>query len=327
MCRATFVLGVLASLARTARYQHHKAGERLRATLENMSKHVIHADATPKQGGGPLPATALLLAAGRGERMRPLTDAHPKPLLKVRDKPLMQWAMEGMQRGGVTQLVINTAWLGEQIPQHFGAQFVGGADDHMQDASSLTSMAPMQLRYSQEGVDFGGALETAGGIVRALPQLSDVFWVAAGDVFAPEFVFSAQAFERFKASPQLAHIWLVPNPAHNLQGDFGLSADGLALNVPKPSPEAPTNEAQTVASQRYTFSTIALYKRAFFEAPWCNIPAGNPQGIKAPLAPMLRQAMDNQKVSASLYEGPWTDVGTPERLAQLNQTFKTHLRP
>lgn len=313
-------------MARTALYQHHKAGERLRATLENMSKHV-HADATPKHGVGTPLATALLLAAGRGERMRPLTDAHPKPLLNVHGKPLMQWAMEGLQRGGVTQLVINTAWLGEQIPQHFGAQFVGDVVDHMQHASSLPSMAPMQLHYSQEGVDFGGALETAGGIVRALPQLSDVFWVAAGDVFAPEFVFSAQAFERFKASPQLAHIWLVPNPAHNPQGDFGVSADGLALNLPKPSPEASPTEVQTLAFQRYTFSTIALYKRAFFEASWCNIPAGNPQGIKAPLAPMLRQAMDNQQVSASLYEGPWTDVGTPDRLAQLNQTFKTLLRP
>lgn len=281
----------------------------------------------PKQGVGATLATALLLAAGRGERMRPLTDVHPKPLLPLRGKPLMQWAMEGLQRGGVTQLVINTAWLGEQIPQHFGAQFGVGGHPHTPHASSLATAVPMHLHYSQEGVDFGGALETAGGIVRALPQLSDVFWVAAGDVFAPEFDFSAQAYARFQASPQLAHIWLVPNPAHNPLGDFGLSADGLALNLPKPSPEQATHPTQTVAPQRYTFSTIALYKRAFFEAPWCNIPAGNPQGIKAPLAPMLRQAMDNHRVSASLFEGAWTDVGTPERLAQLNQTFKPLLRP
>lgn len=304
----------------------HKGAKGWRATLESMSKNVIHAGATPKHGAAAWPATALLLAAGRGERMRPLTDAHPKPLLKVCGRPLMQWAMEGLQRGGVTHLVINTAWLGEQIPQHFGNQFVATSQGPSTTTPAVSTL-PMRLHYSQEGVDFGGALETAGGIVRALPQLSDVFWVAAGDVYAPEFEFSAQAFERFQASPQLAHIWLVPNPAHNPQGDFGLSAAGLALNVPKPSPEASTNEAQTAASQRYTFSTIALYKRAFFEAPWCNIPAGNPQGIKAPLAPMLRQAMDNQQVSASLYEGSWTDVGTPERLAQLNQTFKTHLRP
>ena len=248
-------------------------------------------------------STALLLAAGRGERMRPLTDATPKPLLPVRGQPLMQWAMQGLQRGGVEHLVINTAWLGEQIPQHFGAVF------------DTAGLAPMHLHYSQEGVDFGGALETAGGIARALTQLADVFWVAAGDVFAPDFVFAPEAYERFKASPQLAHIWLVPNPEHNLGGDFGLSAEGLALNLPKLT--SPAAEAE---QQRYTFSTIALYKRAFFEAAWCPIPAGNPAGVKAPLAAMLRAAMDNDMVSASLYTGAWTDVGTPERLAQLNAT-------
>ncbi|PIT72945.1 hypothetical protein B9Z42_11570 [Limnohabitans sp. B9-3] len=245
-------------------------------------------------------ATAFLLAAGRGERMRPLTDVQPKPMLEVRGKPLMQWAMEGLQRGGVQQLHINTDWLGAQIPQHFG------------DVLATPGFAPLHLRYSHEGVDFGGALETAGGIVRALPQLDEVFWVAAGDVFAPEFEFSSQAFERFKASPQLAHLWLVPNPAHNVGGDFGVSAEGLALNLPKLAAPA----AHEVP--RYTFSTIALYKRAFFEAAWCDIAAGNPEGVKAPLAPMLRMAMDNSCVSASLYNGAWTDVGTPERLAELN---------
>jgi len=265
-------------------------------------------------------STALVLAAGRGERMRPLTDTTPKPLLRVRGQPLMQWAMQGLQRAGVKNLVINTAWLGEQIPQHFG------------DVFDTAGQAPMHLHYSQEGVDFGGALETAGGIVRALPQLDEVFWVAAGDVFAPDFVFAPEAYARFKASPQLAHIWLVPNPEHNLGGDFGVSPDGLALNLPKlaqPTP-ATADAAQTPAAtharnsavvsehMRYTFSTIALYKRAFFEAAWCPIPAGNPEGVKAPLAAMLRAAMDNGAVSASLYTGAWTDVGTPERLAQLN---------
>ena len=260
----------------------------------------------------PALATALLLAAGRGERMRPLTDHTPKPLLPVRGQPLMQWAMQGLQRGGVEHLVINTAWLGEQIPQHFG------------DVFEAACQAPMHLHYSQEGIDFGGALETAGGIARALPQLADVFWVAAGDVFAPDFVFAPEAYERFKASPQLAHIWLVPNPEHNLSGDFGLSADGFALNLPKLA-AATSADAPMLASvaagqevQRYTFSTIALYKRAFFEAAWCPIPAGNLDGVKAPLAAMLRAAMDNGAVSASLYTGAWTDVGTAERLAQLN---------
>jgi MurNAc alpha-1-phosphate uridylyltransferase len=272
-----------------------------------MTKSLISASS-------PALATALLLAAGRGERMRPLTDVMPKPLLAVRGQPLMQWAMQGLQRGGVSNLVINTAWLGEQIPQHFG------------DVFGAAGQAPMHLHYSQEGVDFGGALETAGGIVRALPKLADVFWVAAGDVFAPDFVFSPEAYEHFAMSPQLAHIWLVPNPEHNLGGDFGLSVDGLALNLPKLATTtglsvAPAKVAATGTSSqqpRYTFSTIALYKRAFFEAAWCDIPAGNPTGVKAPLAAMLRAAMDNGMVSASLYTGAWTDVGTPERLAQLN---------
>ena len=265
-------------------------------------------------------ASAMLLAAGRGERMRPLTDTTPKPLLPVRGKPLMQWPLEGLARGGVPTVVINTAWLGEQIPAHFG------------DAFTAPGLPPVGLIYSDEGRDFGGALETAGGIVRALPQLADVFWVAAGDIYAPGFEFSAGAYARFTASPQLAHIWLVPNPAHNLGGDFGLSEEGLALNLPKtavmPGSAAPNSPAvqalghqpapHAAHSPRYTFSTIALYKRAFFEAAWCPIPAGNPEGVKAPLAAMLRAAMDQGLVSASLYEGLWVDVGTPERLAQLN---------
>jgi len=268
--------------------------------VNTISSPTSIAASHPTEALQPRKATAFLLAAGRGERMRPLTDAHPKPMLKVRGKPLMQWAMEGLQRGGVQQLLINTDWLGAQIPQHFG------------DVLDTPGLAPLHLRYSHEGMDFGGALETAGGIVRALPQLDDVFWVAAGDVFAPEFEFSSKAVEHFKASPQLAHLWLVPNPAHNVGGDFGLSAEGLALNLPKLATPA-VREAQ-----RYTFSTIALYKRAFFEAAWCDLAAGNPAGIKAPLAPMLRAAMDNDGVSASLYTGAWTDVGTPQRLAELN---------
>ena len=258
---------------------------------------------TKAQPASHKPCQALLLAAGRGERMRPLTDAQPKPLLAVQGKPLMQWAMEGLQRGGVSGLVINTAWLGEQIPQHFGPSF------------AQPGHAPMALHYSQEGADFGAALETAGGIVRALPLLAESFWVAAGDVFAPDFVFSSQARARFEASAELAHVWLVPNPEHNPGGDFGLSPQGLALNLPKS------------AQGLYTFSTVALYKRAFFEAPWCDIAFGNPQGVKAPLAAMLRAAMDQGVVGATLYSGAWTDVGTPERLAQLNRSSQLNQSP
>ncbi len=242
---------------------------------------------------------ALILAAGRGERMRPLTDTCPKPLLKVRGKALMDWHVQALINGGFTDLVINTAWLGEQFEPHFsghsGHQMGLNANGHVREQLSIS--------YSHEGIDFGGALETGGGIARALPQLGDVFWVLAGDVFAPGFEFTQAAVERFTASGKLAHLWLVPNPAHHLKGDFGLGADGLALNLPANS-EQP----------RHTFSTIALYRKTFFD----TLPFGNPDGIKAPLAPMLRAAMDNREVSAELYTGAWTDVGTPERLAQLN---------
>ncbi len=236
-------------------------------------------------------AQAMLLAAGRGERMRPLTDTTPKPLLPVRHKPLMQWHLEALGRGGFTDVLVNTAWLGDQISQTFGAVFP--------PALSIT--------YSHEGRDFGDALETAGGIARALPLLDDIFWVLAGDVFAPDFEFTQTAWDRFNTSGKLAHLWLVPNPDHNPRGDFGLSAQGLALNLPKDAGHA-----------LHTYSTIGLYRKTFFASPFCNIPAGNPQGTKAPLAPMLRAAIDAGQVSAEIYTGQWTDVGTPERLQLLN---------
>jgi len=236
----------------------------------------------------------MVLAAGRGERMRPLTDATPKPMLPLRGQPLMQWPMQGLARGGFTRQLVNTAWLGEQIPAYFG------------DRVTWPGLPEVQISYSHEGQDFGQALETAGGIVRALPLLDEVFWVVAGDVFAPDFVFTAQAVQRFAASPALAHLWLVPNPAHNPGGDFGLSATGQVLNLLKGT-----------AGRDQTFSTIALYKRAFFDD--CGLPAGNPQGIALALAPLLRAAMDRGQVTGEVYAGDWTDVGTPERLAQLNQ--------
>jgi N-acetyl-alpha-D-muramate 1-phosphate uridylyltransferase len=252
---------------------------------------------------------AMILAAGRGERMRPLTDTCPKPLLTARGKALMQWPMEALLREGFRSQLINTAWLGEQIEAYFLSQ------NCLQPAYSLRRMlsnseqleASLQLQFSHEGRDFGGALETAGGICRALPALADVFWVLAGDVFMPQFEFSRAAYDSFAQSDVLAHIWLVPNPTHNPSGDFGLSARGQALHLPK-------DAGHTL----YTFSTVALYKKALFAQPFCHIPPGNPQGEKAALAPLLRAAMDAGRVTAQLFEGEWTDVGTPERLAQLN---------
>ncbi len=227
-------------------------------------------------------AQAMVLAAGRGERMRPLTDLCPKPLLLVRGTPLIGWHLQALAEAGYRQAVINTAWLGEQLERRFGG-----------------SHGPLQLAWSREGLDFGGALETAGGIARALPLLDEMFWVVAGDVYVPGFSFPREALQRFAESPQLAHLYLVPNPAHNPAGDFALRPDGSLAND---------------GAQRYTYSTIGLYRKAFF----AGLPAGNSDGLKVPLAPMLRRAADNGQVSAQLYTGDWTDVGTPERLAQLN---------
>lgn len=259
---------------------------------------------------------AMILAAGRGERMRPLTDQTPKPLLIVRGKPLMQWAMEGLARGGFTNLVINTAWLGEKISENFGSTFnlkplnkLLNSEKNSAQISEDSQQNSVTIRYSHEGLDFGGALETAGGIARAQPLLGEAFWVLAGDVYAPDFVFSSASVDRFIASGKLAHLWLVPNPAHNLKGDFGLTADGLATNGSDPA---------ATADPKFTYSTYGLYRSALFAPPYCDIPNGNPEGRHAALAPLLRTAIAQGHVSAELYEGAWTDVGTPERLAALN---------
>lgn len=240
--------------------------------------------------------TALILAAGRGERMRPLTDTCPKPLLKVHGKPLLQYWVEKLEHAGATRIVLNTAWLGEQL------------DGFAQTWSQTARQARLVL--SREGLDFGHALETAGGIARALPMLAaqarDVFWVVAGDVFAPDFMPTAEAVQRFSASGLLAHLWLVPNPAHKPEGDFGITADGRACL------------GDGANGVRHTFSTIALYRRAFFEPPWCEIEPGNPSGLVLPLRPLLERGINAGQVSASLYTGRWTDVGTPERLTALN---------
>ena len=255
-----------------------------------------------------------MLAAGRGERMRPLTDTCPKPLLRVQGKPLMQHHLEALAQGGFGQAVVNTAWLGEQIEAHFGSEIGTQPTPIVREQLSKAehSSPPIALHYSHEGRDFGAALETAGGIARALPQLAPVFWSMAGDVYAPDFVFTQAAMDRFAASGKLAHLWLVPNPAHHRKGDFGLEqvdAHGVGLC---------TDPAADSPAPRYTYSTFALFHRALFAAPWCDIPPGNPQGVKAPLAPLLRKAMAQAQVSAEIYTGRWTDVGTPERLAELN---------
>ena len=238
------------------------------------------------------PIRAMILAAGRGERMRPLTDDCPKPLLRVQGKALIDWHVDALARGGFHELVVNTAWLGENI------------SGHLDRLRTISGHGQLLISYSHEGDDFGYALETAGGIARALPLLGDVFWLLAADVFVPGFEFSAEAVSHFIAGDKLAHLWLVPNPPHNPRGDFGLDADGLALNLAANDP-----------APRHTYSTIGLYRHELFD----TLPFGNSPGLAVALAPLLRAAMDRRQVSAELYSGAWTDVGTPARLAELNQ--------
>src|SRR5574343_73957 len=160
---------------------------------------------------------ALILAAGRGERMRPLTEATPKPLLAVQGKPLIVWHLEALARDGVRDVVINTAHLEEQFPAALGDGARWG----------------LNIRYSMEGRDHGGALETAGAIATALPLLvtkpEQPFWYVSGDVYVPGFEFPNAAVRAFEAHPQrLAHLWLAPNAPHHPNGDFGIDAQGLA---------------------------------------------------------------------------------------------------
>jgi MurNAc alpha-1-phosphate uridylyltransferase len=221
---------------------------------------------------------ALILAAGRGDRMRPLTDRTPKPLLAVRGKRLIEWHLEALARAGVRDVVINTAWLEEQFPQVLG------------DGSRYG----VAIEYSMEGRDHGGALETAGGMLKALPRLGDTFWVVSGDVFVPGFDFTAPALEA-----RLAQLWLVPNPPHHPRGDFGIDADGLARSDHEP---------------RYTWSSIGVFSARFVR----ELMQGLSPGTKAPLRPYLEAAIARRALGAALWRGAWTDVGTPERLAALN---------
>jgi len=224
---------------------------------------------------------AIVLAAGRGERMRPLTDHTPKPLLQVRGKRLIEWQLEALAAGGVHEVVVNTAWLEEQFPAVLG------------DGSRYG----LTIRYSMEGRDHGGALETAGGIAKALPLLGDCFWVVSGDVFVPGFVFDAAMATRFEAGAALAHLWLVRNALHHPRGDFGIDAAGFAV---------------ADAPQRFTWASVGLFRAALV--------AGVAPGAKAALRPSLDAAIAQRRVSAELWPGEWTDVGTPERLAALNRT-------
>jgi N-acetyl-alpha-D-muramate 1-phosphate uridylyltransferase len=215
---------------------------------------------------------AMILAAGRGERMRPLTDTTPKPLLKVRGKELIVWHIERLAKNGFKEIVINIAHLGEQIPQTLG------------DGSRWG----VTITYSDERDS--GALETAGGIKKALQYLGDEpFLVVNGDVFC-NYDFDPS----FDLQNKLAHLILVPNPPHNLKGDFGLE-NSLVYNQ---------------LDEMWTFSGIAYYNPKIFD---------NVAVKKTPLAPLLRKFIERKMVSGEVYDGLFKDIGTPQRLDEINE--------
>ena len=211
---------------------------------------------------------AMILAAGRGERMRPLTDSTPKPLLEVQGKPLIEYHLQALSRAGINEVVINLNWLGQQIREKLGKG----------------SQFDLDIEYSEEEQ----ALETAGGILQALPRLGDQFIVVNADIFTD------YDFTQLAEVDSLAHLVLAPNPAQHPRGDFSLENSVVG------------NLGETL----YTFTGIARYQCDFFE--------GMTSGKRA-LAPDLRKAADLKQVSGELYSGRWYDIGTLDRLQHLRQ--------
>ncbi len=175
----------------------------------------------------------MILAAGRGERLRPLTDHTPKPLLRVGGRRLIEYHLHALSRAGVREVVVNTAWLGDAFEPALG------------DASAYG----LRLRWSHEPRAPGAALETAGGIATALPQLASAFWVVSGDVLLPQFAFDAETFGRFVEGPMLAQLWLVPNAPHHPQGDFAIDDAGRAVRE---------------GADKRTWASVGLFKAEMF---------------------------------------------------------------
>lgn len=229
----------------------------------------------------------FLLAAGRGERMRPLTDTLPKPLLTIQNKSLLAWHLEALAKANIQHVVINHAWLGEKIETALG----GGRQFNL------------NIQYSPEGI----ALETAGGICKALPIIApeDYFLVINGDVFSPnlpisELLSTAQKMRMDPKKP-LAHLLMVPNPVQHPEGDFYLQDSIVSSDA-------------SLGAEKLTFSGIGIYHKDLFK----DLEFGAP----AKLAPLLRAAMKQNKVSGEKYIGPWHDVGTPQRLQELNAAYE-----
>jgi MurNAc alpha-1-phosphate uridylyltransferase len=229
----------------------------------------------------------FLLAAGRGERMRPLTDSLPKPLLTIQNKSLLAWHLEALAKAGIQDTVINHAWLGEKIEAALG-------DGHQ---------FQLNIQYSPEG----SALETAGGICKALPIIApnDYFLVINGDVFSPNLPISEllSTAKKMRMDPKkpLAHLLMVPNPVQHPEGDFYLQ-------------NSTVSSSSSQGAEKLTFSGIGIYHKDLFK----DLEFGAP----AKLAPLLRTAMEQNKVSGEKYIGPWHDVGTPQRLQELNAAYE-----
>ena len=217
---------------------------------------------------------AMILAAGRGERMRPLTDTTPKPLLEVGGKALIEYHLIALQQASIQDVIINHAWLGKQIESYLGNGERYG----------------LRIKYSAEIPE---ALETAGGIIQALPWLgTEPFMVINGDIWCD------YPLQQLLQSPAgLAHLVMVDNPQHNPQGDFCL------IN----------NTLQAEGEPKLTYSGIGVYHPDLF--------AGLEPGIR-PLAPLLKNAMAANQVSGEYYQGQWYDIGTPERLTELDLQLK-----
>ena len=246
---------------------------------------------------------AMILAAGRGERMRPLTDSLPKPMLKVAGTPLIEHHIIKLAQAGITDIVINHAWLGDKI------------ESYLKDGSQWG----VSIQYSRESK---GGLETAGGIIKALPLLQEntdtnaPFLVVNGDVYT-DFDFTDI---KPLTEDCLANIWLVKNPEHNSKGDF-LLADIASMNVNNSdiSESSDLRKVRNITAKitdkidqlSFTFSGVGLYNPEFFNAH-------KNENILA-LGPLLRAAADNQQLSGKLLTCHWTDVGTPERLDELNR--------
>ncbi|KRC69315.1 D-glycero-alpha-D-manno-heptose 1-phosphate guanylyltransferase [compost metagenome] len=218
---------------------------------------------------------AMILAAGRGERMRPLTDRLPKPMLPAGGKPLIVWHLERLAAAGIHDVVINHAWLGHEIERALGDGRAHG----------------VRIRYSPEQT----ALETAGGIAQALPLLGDdPFLVINGDIWCDWNPATARDVAP-GLPPAGAWLLLVDNPVQHPAGDFHLTPDGRVHAEGEP---------------RLTFAGVGVYHPSLF--------ADVPRGAAAPLAPLLRQAMARDMARGARHPGRWTDVGTPQRLADLD---------